>query len=73
MPKLSKVPSYMETLAKYTTADVTGVEKIPRVSLENEEYFSPPVEFCNDMKRVWRGNSDEVPNAFGIGTIKQTL
>eukprot|EP00579_Thalassiosira_antarctica_P006132 CAMPEP_0201891244 /NCGR_PEP_ID=MMETSP0902-20130614/33969_1 /ASSEMBLY_ACC=CAM_ASM_000551 /TAXON_ID=420261 /ORGANISM="Thalassiosira antarctica, Strain CCMP982" /LENGTH=448 /DNA_ID=CAMNT_0048422363 /DNA_START=18 /DNA_END=1364 /DNA_ORIENTATION=+ len=71
LPELSEVPSYMNTLANYADMKVTDAhfKKIRRVSLENEDYFSPPVEFCNRMKQVWTSNPDEVPNAYGIGTI----
>ncbi|KAL7539860.1 hypothetical protein ACHAXR_010526 [Thalassiosira sp. AJA248-18] len=71
LPKLSEVPSYMDTLARYTNMPLTSAhfDKIRPVSLENEEYFSPPVEFCNRMKQIWTNNPDEVPIAFGLGTI----
>ena len=60
LPELSEVPSYMSTLANYADMKVTDAhfKKIQRVSLENEDYFSPPVEFCNRMKEVWTSNPD---------------
>ena len=72
LPELSSVPSYMETLARYTNMSLSDAhfKKIPRVSLENEDRFHPPKEFCDQMKLVWTSNPDEVPNAYGIGTIK---
>lgn len=71
LPELSEVPSYMATLAGYADMKVTDghFNKIRRVSLENEDYFSPPVEFCDGMKQIWTSNPDEIPNAYGIGTI----
>ena len=73
LPELSNVPSYMETLARYTNMQVTNAhfQKTKAVSLENENHFAPPVEFCNRMKQVWMNNPDEVPNTYGIGTIKK--
>ena len=60
LPELSELPSYIETLAKYTKMNVSDVhlKKIRRVTLENEKHFHPPVEFCNRMKQVWTSNSD---------------
>lgn len=60
LPELSKLPSYIETLAKYTKMNVSDVhlKQIRRVTLENEKHFHPPVEFCNRMKQVWTSNSD---------------
>ena len=71
LPALSEVPSYMATLSNYANIDVTDahLKKMRRVTLENEAQFGPPVEFCERMKRVWTSNADEVPNAYGIGTI----
>ena len=61
LPELSELPSYLETLAKYNTnMKVTNAhfKNIKRVSLENEQYFEPPVEFCNTMKQIWSSNPD---------------
>mmetsp|Transcript_5129 Transcript_5129/g.9321 ORF Transcript_5129/g.9321 Transcript_5129/m.9321 type:complete len:464 (-) Transcript_5129:94-1485(-) len=60
LPVLSEVPSYMETLARYTNLEVTDshLKNIRRVSVKNEGYFQPPVEFCDGMKRVWTSNPD---------------
>jgi len=73
LPEVSEVPSYLQTLARYTNMTVTDahLQRIPRISLENEEIFHPPKEFCEHMKKVWTSNPDAVPNAYGIGTIKQ--
>ncbi|KAL3791118.1 hypothetical protein ACHAW5_004536 [Stephanodiscus triporus] len=60
LPELSEVPSYMETLARYTNMEVTDIhfKEIKRVNLENEDHFHPPVEFCNRMKKIWTSNPD---------------
>ena len=60
LPELSELPSYMETLSKYTNMRVTELhfKKIKRVTLENEDHFHPPVEFCNRMKQIWTSNPD---------------
>lgn len=67
LPKLSELPSYMATLENYIddmkvmdkhfTPDRAG-NGIKRVSLENEEHFSPPAEFCSRMKEIWTSNPD---------------
>ena len=63
LPELSSLPSYMETLSKYTKVNLKTLSdgtlrKMRSVSLENEKYFSPPVNFCNHMKEVWTNNPD---------------
>ena len=60
LPKLSEVPSYMETLAKYTNITFSDAhfKKIKRVSLKNEGHFHPLIEFCDRMKQVWSNNPD---------------
>ncbi|KAL9184666.1 hypothetical protein ACHAXT_012636 [Thalassiosira profunda] len=74
LPELSQVPSYMDTLANYLGAEVSeqhfGSRSFVRaVTLENEKHYAPPDEFCDRMKEVWTSNPDEVPNAYGIGTL----
>ena len=60
LPELSEVPSYMETLSKYTNMRLTELhfKEIKRVTLENEDHFHPPVEFCSRMKQIWTSNPD---------------
>ena len=60
LPQLSEVPSYMDTLSRYTGMKVEPgrFKKMPYVSVANEEHFSPPVEFCEHMKQVWTNNPD---------------
>ena len=60
LPELSEIPSYIETLAKYTNLTFTDAHfnEMERVSLENEEHFQPPAEFCSRMKQVWMSNPD---------------
>jgi hypothetical protein len=60
LPEMSEIPSYMQTLAKYTGMEITDMHfrNIPRVSLRNEEHFHPPVQFCRKMKRIWMSNPD---------------
>jgi len=50
----------MDTLAKFANITLSNAyfKKLKRVTLENEEYFGPPVEFCDMMKRVWTNNPD---------------
>jgi len=71
LPPLSGVPSYMETMAKYTNIKLSDshFHTIKRVDLSNEGHFHPPVEFCNIMKQIWTSNPDEIPNVSGIGAI----
>jgi hypothetical protein len=68
LPQLSQVPSYMETLAKYTNRTVSDLHfrKIERITLENEGYFHPPEEFCNRMKQIWTSNPDGELVADGV-------
>lgn len=86
-PYLTDVPSYVETLRRYApSAAGVGEEKYrfderlgkmlpPPVNLENESRHTPPINFCKEMKDVWRNNADAVPNVNGLGTIlrKQQL
>ena len=60
LPELSDVPRYMATLAEYTNLNVIDahLRNACRVSLENEDCFSPPVDFCNRMKQIWTNNPD---------------
>ena len=60
LPELSEVPSYMATLKKYTNMTIKDehFKRIETISLENEEHFHPPVEFCNRMKQIWSSNPD---------------
>lgn len=60
LPPLSEVPSYLETLARYANLEVTDahLKGVGRVSVENEGRYRPPVEFCDEMKRVWTSNPD---------------
>ena len=64
LPKLSEMPSHLDTLLRYKKVILKDNEKkayynkIKRVSLENIEHFEPPVEFCNKMKQVWTSNPD---------------
>lgn len=75
LPEVSEVPSYLATLSKYTGMKVTDhhLNMIQRVSLDNEHLFSPPVEFCEQMKNVWANNAPRVPEVYGIGTFKQSF
>ncbi len=68
VPQISDVPSYMETLSKYTNVTL-DVPKESRVSLSNIDKMHPPKEFCDSMKKLWGGNADEVPYIYGIGTL----
>lgn len=76
LPELSEVPSYMETLAKYTNMEVSDLhfKEIKRVNLENEDHFHPPVEFCNRMKQIWTSNADgELQTVFAIDVLYTIL
>ena len=68
VPKISEVPSYIETLEKYTSIKL-DVKKKLHVNLKNIDRFHPPKEFCDKMKLVWGNNADEVPHINGIGEI----
>lgn len=72
IPTQSDVPSYLQAMVKYTglRIDPKHFKTMPRVNLQNEAHYEPPAAFCERMKKVWRGNKDEVVDAFGIGTIK---
>ncbi|KAL7462305.1 hypothetical protein ACHAXS_002731 [Conticribra weissflogii] len=72
LPQLSEVPSYMQVIATYAnkTIDDNHFRRVPRLSIQNEDLFHPPKEFCDSMKKVWTSNPDEVPNVIGLGTIK---
>ncbi|KAL7542527.1 hypothetical protein ACHAWF_008813, partial [Thalassiosira exigua] len=58
LPELSELPSYMDTLTKYAGVKMTQLKRITPVTLENEDYFAPPREFCNRMKQIWTSNPD---------------
>jgi hypothetical protein len=68
VPQISEVPSYIETLSKYTNVTY-DVPEGSRVSLRNIHKMHPPKEFCDKMKLVWGSNADEVPYIYGIGTL----
>ncbi len=68
VPELSEVPSYIDTLARYTNITLT-YPKHNRVSLENIGRFHPPKDFCDNLKEVWVSNADEVPYFHGIGGL----
>ncbi|KAL7439787.1 hypothetical protein ACHAXM_007286 [Skeletonema potamos] len=68
IPQISEVPSYIETLSKYTNIEFF-VSKKSRVNFDNIDRFHPPKEFCDNMKLVWGSNTDEVPYIRGIGAL----
>jgi hypothetical protein len=68
VPQMSDVPSYVETLSKYTGIEF-DVQKQSRVNLDNIDRFHPPKEFCDSMKKLWGSNADEVPYFHGIGAL----
>jgi len=68
IPEMSEVPSYIETLSRFTNIQL-NTPKESLVSLKNIDRFHPPKEFCDNLKKVWVSNSDEVPYVNGIGTI----
>ncbi len=68
VPKLSEIPSYIDTLERYTNVTLS-YPKHNRVSLENIKRFHPPKEFCDSLKEVWVSNEDEVPYYHGIGGL----
>lgn len=75
LPPLAGIPSYMETMTKYTNIEISDshFHTIKRVDLSNEDHFHPPVEFCNKMKQIWTSNPDEIPNYAGIGAITNRI
>ncbi len=68
VPELSEVPSYIDTLARYTNITLDS-PKQSLVSLKNIERFHPPKEFCDNLKEIWASNEDKVPYVNGIGAI----
>ncbi|KAK1739350.1 hypothetical protein QTG54_009893 [Skeletonema marinoi] len=66
--ELYEVPSYIETLSRFTNIQL-NTPKESLVSLKNIDRFHPPKEFCDNLKKVWVSNADEVPYVNGIGTI----
>ncbi|KAL7466401.1 hypothetical protein ACHAXS_006697 [Conticribra weissflogii] len=71
-PDLSEDPSYLQALERYANMTITESHfgRIPQITLQNEDHFHPPKDFCDNMKKVWTSNPDVVPNVVGIGTIK---
>jgi len=68
VPELSEVPSYIDTLARYTNVTLDS-PKQSRVSLKNIDRFHPPKDFCDNLKEMWVSNEDEVPYFHGIGGL----
>eukprot|EP00984_Skeletonema_dohrnii_P004973 scaffold1761_cov78-Skeletonema_dohrnii-CCMP3373.AAC.6 len=68
IPEMSEVPSYIDTLERYTDLKL-NTPKESLVTLKNIGRFHPPKEFCDSLKKVWGSNADEVPYVNGIGAL----
>eukprot|EP00986_Skeletonema_menzelii_P003911 scaffold1276_cov152-Skeletonema_menzelii.AAC.2 len=70
VPKLSEIPSYIDTLERYTDTPIKlNSPEESLVKLKNIDRFHPPKEFCDSLTKLWVSNADEVPYVNGIGTF----
>eukprot|EP00804_Cyclotella_cryptica_P011306 CCRYP_007797-RA/>CCRYP_007797-RA protein AED:0.05 eAED:0.05 QI:298/1/1/1/0.5/0.33/3/74/459 len=54
----------LKQLKEQGATDLPAVSEVP--------LYMETMEFCNEMKIIWRNGGDSVPDVYGIGAIKQS-